>query len=984
MFKKVFPLILFVSLWQIALGQSVKTHWVDSVSRELNAGAKIGQIFMVPVSGDTDEKAIHEIENLIKSHEIGGLIFKGMGPADLVRLTNRFQSQSSVPLLIGLEGSINSILDSTMHYPPPILLGAVQNDSLLYQLGRAIAHQLKQLGINILFTPNTAILPAEPNAAPSPLSFGEDKNLVIRKSIAVMRGLQDNGIIACAQYFPLDGITVLDTRKELPSVTLHPDTAQLHTITALMSKGLKGIVPAAAEFPLLFKNPSDAKGSLLNSSTLTSLFASEWINKNTDYEGLIFVDINNIDKISDKAKDGDSEVLAFKQGNDVLMNPKEIGPAIRKIKRLLKKEDDYEAQLDVTVKKILSTKFDAGLWVKQERNFDNLQRRLYSPEVKLVRQKLFQQAVTVVKNDESILPVRVLEDRKFALVRTHSSEKNFVFYEYLNKYINTDIFTLDQEHPDAKLAEKLDRYDVVFVAVFPQTSLNTIKELETVLTARKKKSSVVICDFGNRSVWPYAVKQNTVVTAYTDNVEALKAVPQILFGALPATGKIPFSPSILVRSGNGIETKTLDRLAYSIPEDANMNSDILAGIDSIAREAMRIRATPGLQVLVARKGKVIYQKNFGGLTYDNTRPVTDETIYDLASVTKVSATLQTAMFLHERGLIDLHKKVSYYLPELRKTNKKDITFMDMLTHQAGLVPFIPMYPETMKDTMYLPQYYSRVRNDKYPLQVSSNLYASKALRDSVWSWVVKSKMVDKPARTPYSYKYSDLGFLIMQRVAETVLNQPLDEFMSQNFYEPLGAYTTGFNPLDRFAKQRIAPTEDDKIYRKSFVSGTVHDERAAMLGGVAGHAGLFSNANDLGKLAQMWLQNGKYGGVQYFKPETLELFTAKKYKNSRRGIGWDKPIPSDPGTLTSFYASPSTFGHTGFTGTCVWVDPEFDLVYIFLSNRVYPDRSNKLSNANIRSRIQDVIYKSIFGYVEEQRPGYIATDFAINTGNVRP
>jgi beta-N-acetylhexosaminidase len=340
--------------------------------------------------------------------------------------------------------------------------------------------------------------------------------------------------------------------------------------------------------------------------------------------------------------------------------------------------------------------------------------------------------------------------------------------------------------------------------------------------------------------------------------------------------------------------------------------------------------------------------------------------------------------MEERGVIDLHRKVSYYLPELKKSNKKDITILDMLTHQSGLVPFIPMYPQTVKDTTFLPIYYSRKRDQRYPLQVASNLYASMALRDSVWSWVVKSQLNEKPVRTPYSYKYSDLGFLILQHLAEHLLNQPLDEFMQQNYYEPLGAYTTGFNPLNRFTNQNIAPTEDDKIYRKSFVSGTVHDERAAMMGGVAGHAGLFSNANDLGKMGQMLLQEGGYGGIQYYKPETVSLFTAKRFKPSRRGIGWDKPVQSDPNSPASLFASPKTFGHTGFTGTCIWIDPEFDLVFIFLSNRVYPDRNNKLSNANIRTRIQDVIYQSIFEYVDQKRQPYIVNDYAINTGTYRP
>jgi CubicO group peptidase (beta-lactamase class C family) len=319
------------------------------------------------------------------------------------------------------------------------------------------------------------------------------------------------------------------------------------------------------------------------------------------------------------------------------------------------------------------------------------------------------------------------------------------------------------------------------------------------------------------------------------------------------------------------------------------------------------------------------------------------------------------MFMHEKGLIDIHKKVSVYLPELKRSNKKDMTIIELLTHQAGLAPFIPLWPQTVKDTTFLPQYYSHTRTAAYPLQVAPKLYTSYVMRDSIWSWVIQSKLNEKPPRTPYPYKYSDLSFMILQKLAERILNQPLEDFLHQNFYEPLGAYTTGFNPLERFPVQHIAPTENDKIYRRAMVAGTVHDERAAMMGGVSGHAGLFSTANDLAKLGQMLLQEGQYGGYQYYKPETVRLFADRTFKG-RRGLGWDKPIQSDWSSPTSLSASPRTYGHTGFTGTCMWVDPEFDLVFVFLSNRVYPDRSSKLNSSNIRPRIQDVIYQAIFQY----------------------
>jgi beta-N-acetylhexosaminidase len=986
MIKKVFVLFFLITTTQLtfAQAQSAKARWIDSVFHTLDINEKIGQVFMVPVSANIDAEAIHEIENRIKSHEVGGLIFKNIGPVRQVSLINHFQSISRVPLFIAQEAELSSLLDSAIVFPPPVVLGAIQNDTLLYRLGSVMARQLKMMGVNLVFSPITRI--AEPTANPNPVawSFGQDKVRVTQKSLAMMRGFQDNGIISCAQYFPLKTSSVANVRNDLPAPEAVVDSVQRFPYTTLIAQGLKGVSPSASEYPMLFQDDRVSARAQYSAATLTTLYTGDWLRKNLSFNGLTFVDIRRMENLSEKEKDGDAELFAFQSGNDVLMYPAEPAAAIRKIKRLLKKEDAYEQQLDATVRKILEAKFDAGLWQKAVLSQDNLVRRLNNPEARVINQKIYESAVTVVRNQRNSIPVKVLENKKFAYVSLSANVSNYAFYEYLNKYVNTTFFLMEDKTDQRKALQDLSAYQVIIIGVFPETPPSVLKSIQTIIRELPQNPEIIFSDFGHPTFLSSAHQLPSVITAYNGALDAYKAVPQVIFGGLAGRGTLPFAPSQQLPVGTGVKTDAVNRLAYSIPEDVKMDSRIMISIDSIAREAIRIGATPGCQVFVARKGKVIYEKSFGHFTYDNNMPVTDQTIYDLASITKVAATLQTAMFMYEKGMIDLHKKVSYYLPELRNTNKKDITFVDMLTHQSGLIPFLPMYPHTMKDTTYLPQFYSRAKSEKYPLQVSSNLYGSIALRDSVWRWVVKSKMGEKPARTPYTYKYSDFGFLILQRVAETLLNQQMDEFMMQNFYEPLGASTLGFNPLQRFPKQAIAPTEDDKIYRRTFVSGTVHDERAAMMGGVAGHAGLFGTAGDLGKLGQMLLQQGTYGGVRYFKPETVQLFTTKKYRSSRRGIGWDKPVQSDSNSPTSLLASPLTFGHTGFTGTCIWVDPQFDLVYVFLSNRVYPDRNAKLINANIRSRIQDVIYKSIFNYVDEHKPAYIVNDFAINSGPARP
>ncbi len=451
---------------------------------------------------------------------------------------------------------------------------------------------------------------------------------------------------------------------------------------------------------------------------------------------------------------------------------------------------------------------------------------------------------------------------------------------------------------------------------------------------------------------------------YEDNDITQKIAPQVLFGAKPASGKLPVSISSILKEGTGIETRQLNRLGFSSPREVGMDAATLARINEITAEAIQTEATPGCQVIVARYGQIIFNQNYGYQTYEKNTPITDETIYDLASITKVAATLQGIMFLYDRGIIDLDKKISTYLPELKGGNKKNMTLRNILTHQAGLIPYVPFWRQTNDFFSNYTEFYANTVSEEYPNQLSSALYGHEMLDDSVWNWVIESKLLSKPRRQKnYNYRYSDMGYYIMQKICERMLNLNYEEFLSENIYNPLGMSTMGYLPLCRFPQDKIAPTENDLLFRSDIVHGWVHDQGAAMVGGIAGHAGLFSNAHDLAILMQMNLWDGAYGGTRYYSKGTLPYFTRKQYNNNRRGLGWDKPVEDKGPSPTSNYASPLTFGHTGFTGTAAWADPEFGLVFIFLSNRIHPDASNrKLISNNIRTRIMDVIYKSIFEF----------------------
>ncbi|WP_276373193.1 serine hydrolase [Chryseolinea sp. H1M3-3] len=963
MLKKVFVYILMIcGISGQSLAQPDKNAWVDSVFNSLSIDEKIGQLFMVPVPSRVSKAAIEKIESQIKSKEVGGVVFDSLGPVQQANITNRLQHVSQIPLLIAQAApvGIGQRRDSTIHFPDAYIIGASRNDSAAYFTGREIARKMRLLGAHMNISPFATVAESFRDSL-SHYSFGQDNKRVASRSVAFMKGLQDHGMLAVVKNFTVNGATVLDVKEDFPVMQLSVDTSKTLSFYNLFENKIAGVMTAPAKFPLFYQDKNLVRKNEFDAPTISLLFSGDWLEKETNYQGLTLIDLSAKEEGDEKSK-GNDALLAFQTGNDLLISSEDVGPAIRKIKRLIKKEERYETLLTKSVRKILAAKYDAGLWRTTTLTTDNLLAKLNSSEAQVMSQKLYEAGVTVIQDQQQVVPISTLENKRFVYINT-TARKSGEFYQYILKYVHPDYFPLSENSNVDSLFDAFKKQQhTIIIGVFPETSAGVIQKIKAEIQRYSSAHEIILCDFGNESFLQENIPNVTIITAYAAVSETLRAIPQVIFGGLKANGVLPYTFSASAAAGTGLETETLRRLTYSLPEDAAMSSKTLEKIKNIVDEAITTHATPGCQILVARKGKVIYDKSFGGLTYEPADSVKEENIYDLASLTKVSATLQTVMFMYEKGLIDLNKKLSYYLPELKNTNKKDITLVEMLTHQAGLVPFIPMWTQTVKDNVFLPQYYSRVQSDVYPLQVSPDLYAAPLLRDSVWSWIGESKLQNKPPRTPYSYQYSDLGFLLLQRLAERIFNQPIDEFLAQNLYEPLGAYTTGFTPLKRFPAQQIAPTEDDKIYRKTHIAGTVHDERAAMMGGVAGHAGLFSNATDLAKLGQMLLQEGSYGGYQYYKPETVNLFTAKQFDKSRRGLGWDKPVQSEWNSPTSLKASPSTFGHTGFTGTCIWIDPEFDLVYIFLSNRVYPDRSGKLITSNIRSRIQDVVYESIFDY----------------------
>ncbi|MCC8424776.1 serine hydrolase [Mucilaginibacter sp. UR6-11] len=566
----------------------------------------------------------------------------------------------------------------------------------------------------------------------------------------------------------------------------------------------------------------------------------------------------------------------------------------------------------------------------------------------LKEQKLVEQSTVLLNNDNYLIPLKNIGNLKIASIHL-SNPYASGFDSLLNKYARVRSVSIAAYagKPISNLTADLKSYNTIIVQA-NEADLNNA-QLVKFITDNQHVRNVVVAYFGRGQALD-KLNEVTAPILYAERTTAVAAgfSAQAIFGGIALTRKLTGTVTQRYRFGMGFLTEKT-RLEYSVPEAAGINSGNLQDIDKIAKEAMLAHATPGCVVLVAKDGKVIFNKAYGYRTYsaDVADQITD--IFDVASMTKISATTIAAMQLKDEGKLNVDSTLSYYLPITRNTNKSDIQLRELLLHQAGLIPDIPTFEKIT------PADHSTDSSALYPVKVNNGYY----LRKDYFKDIMFPAILNSPLRTRGQYVYSDLSMILMQQVIEAVTNTPINQYVQQQFYNRLNMQTAGFLPLSRFSPGQIVPSEDDEVYRHAELVGYVNDPTAALMGGVAGHAGLFASANDIAILYQMLLNKGSYGGDQYFKPETVDLFTSKQTRISRRGLGFDRWDPITDHHYPSELASPDSYGHTGYTGTCVWVDPKYNLVYVFLSNRTYPKVSSKLGSLNIRPRIQDVIYKAI-------------------------
>jgi len=933
--------------------------WVEATYNAMTLDEKIGQLFIADVWSGKEKLHTDKIKKLIKENHIGGVMFSKGGPYRQAKLTNEYQALSKTKLLItqDAEWGLSMRLDSTYAFPWNMTLGAIKDNTLIEEVGKRIGEHCNRVGVHMNFAPDIDINTNPNNPIIGNRSFGEDKVNVANKGVAFMKGMASANVLGSAKHFPGHGDTSQDSHKTLPTIDFSAErieNVELYPFRKIIEAGVASIMVAHLDIPSLGTKPGMP-------SSLSKEIVTDLLKEKLGYKGLIFTDALNMKGASNYKEPGDVDVAAFLAGNDILLISENIPKAVAKIKRAYDKKKITEERLAHSVKKILMAKYKVGLNSYKPVVLEDIHTDLNTRSNDLLYTKLIENAITVLKNETSILPIQDLATTNIAYVKFGEDDHT----SYLNKLKQFGKVTeVKATHLD-ELITKLNKFNLVIIGVHksnknPWKSYK-LKDNELTWMYEIARTNRVVLNVFTR---PYALLDlktttnfESVVVSYQNSVIAQEKSAEALFGAIDVKGILPVSSNEEFPVNTSVILNKTNRLGYDYPENQGLDLEKFKKIDSIVNYAIKEKMTPGVQLLVAKGGKIVYNKNYGHHTYAQKRKVSDSTLYDVASLTKILSTLPLMMELEENGVIGLNSKLGTMIPELADSNKKNITVKQMLSHYARLKAWIPFYKRTLDSVTQKPssEFYSKKKSEVFPYKVAENLYISEVYQDSIFN-----RIKDTDLRKKWKYKYSDLPYYILKKYIEDHYKTGLDELIQNRFYKPLGLSAT-YNPLEKYPLNQITPTEDDSYFRYQKVQGYVHDMGAAMQDGVGGHAGVFATATDVAKIMQMYLQGGNYGGKEYLKTSTVNKFNTCYYCNIdvRRGVGFDKPQLGEVGP-TCDCVPMSSFGHSGFTGTFTWADPENELVYVFMSNRTFPDATNfKLVRQDIRSEIQRVIYSAL-------------------------
>lgn len=953
-----------------------RSRWVDSVYKSLSDTERIGQLFMVAAYSGGKDYNEEAITQLVQNGHVGGLIFmQGTAEAQATQ-NNKYQKLAKVPLMIGMdaEWGLGMRLTGVKDLPRQMLIGATMDTALAYSMGVAVADQCKRLGVHVNFAPVVDVNNNPNNPIINARSFGERKEWVAKLGIAYMRGMQDNGVMACAKHFPGHGDTETDSHKDLPTISKtmqQLEALELYPFKQLIDAGIKSVMVAHLNVPALEKEPKIP-------TTLSNSTINGYLKNKMGFGGLVFTDALNMQGVAKYYEPGDVDVRAFMAGNDVLLFSQNVPVAIGKIQAAIADSRISEKELEQRVKKILAAKFDMGLLVRKDVNPLNATADL-NRNSELLLYEMAEAGVTFVRDRNQLVNDLVRKNGAISYIGVNAKDATELQKE-LSKEIPAIKAAWLAKGAGAATATAamnvVNGSDICIVAVhnmsfYPSGGKYGLDARQMAFLEQvQNKPNVILALMGNPYLLQNFCNFKSVFVSYEDNAQTEKVMADVLMGITPAKGKLPVTPckgmimetpvpALMADKPVVVKDPVVNRLQpVMFVEDAGVvNKPALDKLNLMLERSVAEGVFPGCQVVAAKNGKVFYNRAFG--YYDNSKKVKVDTasIYDVASLTKVLSTTLAVMRLYENKQLDLNKTLGQYLPAVRGTDKENLLIKDLLLHQAGLKSWIPFYTQTLDSTGRPDSHIYHTQPDVvFNLPVARNMYMNKDYKDSVWKTIINT-----PLENRGRYVYSDLDYYFLAEVVEKLSGKKLDKYVDEQFYQPMGLKRTAYNPLSKFQPSEIVPTENDNYFRMQTIRGYVHDQGAAMFGGVAGHAGLFANAWDVAAIFQMLLQGGSYNGKKFFDKATIAYFTAYNSRLSRRGLGFDKPEADatnagPAGDRTSGQA----FGHQGFTGTCAWADPESGVVFVFLSNRVNPSADNKKINSqSTRTVAQDYIYEAL-------------------------
>lgn len=956
-------------------------HWVDSVMDKLSFKEKVGQLFIYTIAPVDTKRNLELLREVIDTYKVGGLLFSGGKMQNQVELTNRAQRQAKVPLMITFDGEwgLAMRLRGMPVFPRNMVLGCIRDNKLLYEYGREVARQCRQIGVQVNFAPVADVNINPENPVINTRSFGEDPIQVADKVIAYASGLESGGVLSVCKHFPGHGDTDVDSHKALPVLPFtreRLDSVELYPFKEAIRAGLGGMMVGHLQVPVI--EPIGGLPSSLSRNVVYDLLTDELA-----FKGLIFTDALAMKGV---AGNGNVSLQALKAGNDMVLSPRNLKEEIPAVLEAIEKGELTREDIENKCRKVLTYKYVLGLKKKSYVQLSGLEQRINSPQTRDLVRRLNLAAITVLNNKNHILPLHTDKEQTIALLEVGDPGETDALAKQLSRYTSLARFSLranQTEEENQRLRDSLSTYKRIIVAVSEQR----LAPYQPFFAKFVPESPAIYLFFTPGKmmlqIQRAVAHASAVVLGHSYSSDVQRQVADVLFAKASADGQLSASLGELFPTGAGV-TITPKTPLHFVPEEYGLSSAHLKRIDSIALDGIRQGAYPGCQVVVLKNGHVMFDKAFGTYTGKGSSRVESTNIYDLASLSKTTGTLLAIMKLYDKGRFNLTDKISDHLPFLQRTDKKDITIQEVLYHQSGLPSWIPFYQEAIDKDSYDGRLFSARKDAHHPLQLGTTSWANPKFKfkseyvssvktgdytvqicDSLWlnrsfRKVIEEKIAEAPLKQK-RYVYSDVGFILLGMLVEQLAGMPMEAYLQREFYEPMGLEHTGYLPLRRFAKSEIVPSNKDRFLRKEALQGFVHDEASAFFGGLAGNAGLFSTARDVARVYQMLLNGGEIDGQRYLSKETCQLFTTETSKISRRGLGFDKPDADDPKKGNCAPAAPAeVYGHTGFTGTCAWVDPVNELVYVFLSNRIYPDVTNrKLNQLHIRERIQGAIYDAM-------------------------